>query len=96
MGQVNQVWQKRSHSLLSKTSPLLERFVIDKDISRRNVELYLSEYLKPLNKNARPRYEWNHGESSEFDLVQNEPSKARFEGVILSQEESIKFTDLPS
>ena len=78
-----------------KTSPLLERFVNDKDISGRNVDLYLNEYLKPLNKNARPSYEWNHGEASEFDLVQNEASKARFEGVILSQEESIKFTDLP-
>lgn len=78
-----------------KTSPLLERFVNDKDISGRNVDLYLNEYLKPLNKNAHPSYEWNHGEASEFDLVQNEANKARFEGVILSQEESIKFTDLP-
>ena len=77
-----------------KTSPLLERFVIDKDISGRNVDLYLNEYLKPLNKNALPSYEWNHGEASEFDLVQNEASKARFEGVILNQEDSIKFTEL--
>lgn len=76
------------------TSPLLERFVIDKDINGRNVELYINDYLKPLNKNVRPCFEWNKGDSSEFDLVQNETSKARFEGVILNQEDSIKFTDL--
>lgn len=77
-----------------KTSPLLERFIIDKDISGRNVDTYLNEYLKPLNKNVRPCFEWNDAESSNFDLNQNEFSKTLFEGVILNQEDSIKFTDL--
>lgn len=77
-----------------KTSPLLERFVIDKDINGRNVDLYLNEYLKPLNRTRAPSFEWNNSVSPEFDLVQTEVSKARFEGVILNQEDSIKFTEL--
>ena len=78
-----------------ETSPLLERFMIDKDIAGRSGELYQREYLTPLgNDSSPPRYTWNKGEKTEFILHHNEESKSLFDGVILNQEDSIKFTDL--
>lgn len=81
-----------------KTSPLLERFMLDKDINGRSTELYLRDYLTPLNTpGIPPSFTWGKSEKSEkseFILDPDEGSKARFEGVILNQEDSIKFTDL--
>ena len=78
-----------------ETSPLLERFMVDKDIAGRSGELYQREYLTPLgNDSLSPGYSWNKGEKTEFILHHNEESKSLFEGVILNQEDSIKFTDL--
>jgi len=78
-----------------ETSPLLERFMIDKDINSRSAELYLRDYLTPLNTTGvQPSFTWDKSEKSEFTLNPDEGSKTRFEGVILNQEDSIKFTDL--
>lgn len=77
-----------------ETSHLLERFMIDKDINGRSAELYLRDYLTPLKKTGvQPSFIWGKSEKREFTLNPDEGSKARFEGVILNQEDSIKFTD---
>ncbi|GMQ87554.1 MAG: hypothetical protein BMS9Abin08_0758 [Gammaproteobacteria bacterium] len=78
-----------------ETSPLLERFMVDKDINGRSAELYLRDYLTPLETTGvQPSFTWGKSEISEFTLAPDEGSKVRFEGVILNQEDSIKFTDL--
>ena len=77
------------------TSPRLEQFMIDKDINGRSAELYLRKYLTPLNNiGVQPSYTWGESQKCEFALHPNEESKGRFEGVVLNQEDSIKFTDL--
>lgn len=79
-----------------ETSPLFERFIIDKDINGRNGDLYLKDYLTPLNSTGvQPNFTLGTNDNCEFTLNPDENSKSRFEGVILSQEDSIKFTDLP-
>jgi len=79
-----------------ETSPLFERFMIDKDINGCNGDLYLKDYLTPLNSTgAEPSFTLGMNDNCEFTLNPNENSKSRFEGVILSQEDSIKFTELP-
>lgn len=79
-----------------ETSPLFERFIVDKDISGRNGDLYLKDYLTPINSTGvKPNFTIGTNDNSEFTLKSDENSKSRFEGVILSQEDSIKFTDLP-
>jgi len=78
-----------------ETSPLLERFMLDKDLSSRSVKSYLEDYLTPLNTiGVQPSFTWGKSGKSEFILNPDEGSKVRFEGVILNQEDSIKFTDL--
>ncbi len=79
------------------TSPRLEQFMIDKDIKGRNAELYLNKYLAPLQTtDVHPRFAWGGSKNDleEFSLNTNEENMGRFEGVVLNQEDSIKFTDL--
>ena len=75
---------------------MLERFILDKDISGRSAESYLRDYLTPLTRTGgQPGFSWEKGKTSSFILNPSEGSKTGFEGVILSQEDSIEFTNLP-
>jgi hypothetical protein len=81
-----------------ETSPRLEKYMEDPDISRASTEKYINEYLTPLKTTGKqPSYTWGNNvknEKKEFILDHDEGSKARFEGIILDQEDSIKFTEL--
>jgi len=85
------------------TSPRLEQFLSDKDLSRATatVETYFNDYLKPLdmlNKaDAGPSYAWDTGDKfdeTSFSINTSEASNRRFEGVVLNQEDSIDFTKM--
>lgn len=81
-----------------RTSPQLERFVEDEDIPRATAEIYLREYLTPLSSpddpNTSPCFAWASADDTPFNLNTNEENKRRFEGVVLNQEDSLKFTEL--
>ena len=78
-----------------ETSSRLEKYIADLDISHASTEKYINEYLTPLKKTGvQPSFTWGKSEKSEFTLNPDEGSKTRFEGVILNQEDSIKFTEL--
>jgi hypothetical protein len=84
------------------TSPRLEQFIDDDDLRRPTAETYLKDYLTPLassnSSNAKPCFAWDTGDKYEetpFALNPNEESRRRFEGVVLNQEDSLKFTELP-
>ena len=78
-----------------ETSPRLEKYMEDPDISRASTEKYINEYLTPLKTTGKqPSYTWGKNEKKEFILNHDEGSKVRFEGIILDQEDSIKFTEL--
>jgi len=84
------------------TSPRLEEFMDDEDLRRPTAETYLKDYLTPLDSvnssNAKPCFAWHKGDKYEetpFVLNPDEESKRRFEGVVLNQEDSLKFTELP-
>lgn len=85
-----------------ETSPRLEQFMVDDDLRRQTSATYLKDYLTPLDSlnksNATPCFAWDKGgkyEETPFVLNPDEESRSRFEGVVLNQEDSIKFTDLP-
>lgn len=85
-----------------ETSPRLELFMEDDDLKRKNTEGYLKDYLTPLdlpnNTNTKPCFYWDNGkeyEKTAFVLNCDEGSSGRFEGVVLNQEDSMKFTELP-
>lgn len=83
------------------TSPRLEQFLIDKDLARATTQTYLNDYLTPLslnnNASAKPCFVWGKGKGGEipFTLNADNESKRRFEGVVLNQEDSIKFSEIP-
>ncbi|MDO9312470.1 MAG: hypothetical protein Q7T85_12395 [Nitrosomonas sp.] len=85
------------------TSPRLEQFMVDKDLWRPTTDTYLNDYLTPLTSNistnAKPCFVWDKGDGYDvktlFELKPDGESKRRFEGVVLNQEDSLKFTDLP-
>lgn len=80
------------------TSPRLEKFLDDKDLARATTQTYLNDYLTPLNKPAaKPCFVWGNGKGEEtpFTLNTDEESKRRFEGVVLNQEDSIAFSEMP-
>lgn len=82
------------------TSPRLEQFLDDKDLARgATAQTYFSEYLTPLslpsNSTAKPSFVWGEGEETPFALNTDEERKHRFEGVVLNQESTIDFSDLP-
>ncbi len=80
------------------TSPRLEEFLIDRDVARSSTDIYLKDYLTPIENNGQePRFAWDNGieyKETPFDLDHDEKSRLRYEGVVLNQEDSIKFTDL--
>ncbi len=78
-----------------KTSPRLEQYLDDRDIQRPTTEDYIKDYLTPLASNVIPSFAWDNYEETPFTLNSAEVSKRRFEGVVLNQEDSIKFTELP-
>lgn len=85
------------------TSPRLEEFMGDPDLRRPTAETYLKDYLTPLasfnSSNAKPCFAWDKGgkyEETPFVLNPDAESRRRFEGVVLNQEDSLKFTELPS
>jgi len=82
------------------TSPRLEKFLGDKDLSRVTADTYLNNYLTPINNNSeeKPSFSWDNGESYEetpFVLNTDDDSKRRFDGVVLNQEDSMLFSDMP-
>lgn len=81
------------------TSPRLEKFLDDKDLARSTAQTYLNDYLTPLslfnNSAAKPCFAWGKGEETPFTLNTDEESKRRFEGVVLNQEDSINFSEMP-
>lgn len=84
------------------TSPRLEQFMDDEDLRRPTAETYFKDYLTPLasfnNSNAKPCFAWDKGDKYEetpFVLNPDKESRRRFEGVVLNQEDSLKFTELP-
>ena len=82
-----------------ETSPLLEKFMVDDDLRHPTPETYIKDYLTPLAcPNAKPCFYWDTGgkyEETQFVLNPDGESRRRFEGVVLNQEDSIKFTELP-
>ncbi len=84
------------------TSPRLEKFLDDKDLKRSTTQTYLDDYLTPMNlltnSNAKPCFAWDNGdeyEEAHFNLNTDDDSKRRFDGVVLNQEDSIVFSDMP-
>lgn len=81
------------------TSPRLEQFLDDKDLARVKAQAYLDEYLTPLglpnNSASKPCFVWGKGEETPFFLNVDEKRVRRFEGVVLNQEDSINFSELP-
>lgn len=81
------------------TSPRLEQFLNDKDLARAKVQTYLDEYLTPLSlpnsPDLKPCFVWGGGEETPFTLNADEKRDRRFEGVVLNQEDSINFSQLP-
>ncbi|MDP2884811.1 MAG: AAA family ATPase [Ignavibacteria bacterium] len=83
------------------TSPRLEQFRGDKDMARATSDTYLQNYVFPLapldSFSRKPIYAWDTGgkyEETQFTLDPDEGSRSRFEGVVLNQEDSLKFTEL--
>ncbi len=72
----------------------MEQYLEDKDIRGSNAESYLRSYLTPLNRPDQPTFVWNDGEEKVFSLQADSESRRRFEGVVLSQEDSLQFTEL--
>lgn len=84
-----------------ETSPLLEKFMVDEDLQRPTPDTYFKDYLTPLTSfngsNAKPCFYWDKGdkyEETQFVLNPDGESRRQFEGVVLNQEDSIKFTEL--
>lgn len=84
------------------TSPRLEHFLSDKDLTRVTTENYLNDYLAPLDQknksDAKPCFAWDNGDKyneTSFILTPDEESRRRYEGVVLNQEDSIDFTKMP-
>lgn len=81
------------------TSPRLEQFLNDKDLARAKAQTYLDEYLTPLSlpngPDSKPCFVWGRGEETPFTLNTDEKRDRRFEGVVLNQEDSINFSQLP-
>lgn len=81
-----------------QTSPQLEDFMNDDDIQKRSTEKYLNEYLRPINANnpsQHPIFTWADQEESIFTIQTTLESKRSFEGVVLNQEDSLSFTNVP-
>jgi len=83
------------------TSLRLEQFLSDKDQARKTADTYLKDYVVPLaslnSADGNPSFAWDTGgkyEETPFALNPDEESKRRFEGVVLNQEDSLKFTKL--
>jgi len=77
------------------TSPRLEAYLADKDVSRASSESYLSDYLTPLESpTTEPRFQWGNCTESNFALYPDEESRRRYEGIVLNQEDSIDFTKI--
>jgi energy-coupling factor transporter ATP-binding protein EcfA2 len=84
------------------TSPRLEQFMGDPDLlrlRRQTAETYLNDYLTPLSSfNAKPCFAWDKDgkyEETPFVLNPDDESRRRFEGVVLNQEDSLNFTEIP-
>lgn len=81
------------------TSPRLEQFLDDKDITRSTEQTYFKEYLTPLSSPSTsaftPCFVWGKGEETPFILNAEEERKRRYEGVVLNQEDTIDFSQLP-
>ncbi|MCX5827387.1 MAG: hypothetical protein NTV58_05210 [Deltaproteobacteria bacterium] len=78
----------------------LEQFLSDEDLPRVTVEAYLRDYLTPINnRNARPIFVFGKDavgdkiEGHTFNLNPDDVNKRRFDGIVLNQEESIKFAN---
>lgn len=78
------------------TSPRLEQFLDDKDIRGRAVEAYLEQYMVQLRTKHQPSFVWDNRKESPFTLKNDVEARGRYEGVILNQEDSLKFTALSS
>jgi hypothetical protein len=81
------------------TSPRLEQFLNDEDLPRAKAQTYLDEYLTPLgfanSPDSKPCFIWGRGEDTPFTLNTDDKRDRRFEGVVLNQEDSINFSQLP-
>lgn len=85
-----------------QTSPRLETFLDDRDLGKATAQTYLNDYLTPMMKTGdsvvEPSFAWGGGDDyslKPFEINTGEESKRRFDGVVLNQEDSIVFSDLP-
>lgn len=82
------------------TSPRLEKFLADRDVTRATAQTYFNEYLTPVGKLSSlvetPCFTWGKSAESPFVLNSDEKGKRLCDGVVLNQEDSIKFSELPS
>lgn len=80
------------------TSPRLEQFLDDRDLTRATAQTYFAEYLTPLDPinqtAAKPSFVWGKGDVTSFSLNSEEKGRRLFEGVVLNQEDSIKFSEM--
>ncbi len=81
------------------SSPRLDLFLRDTDFRNPSSDLYFKDYLKQCGARApaptiSPSFSWNGEKETHFATSQEAIHAARFEGVILNQEDSIKFTEL--
>ncbi|MES9901746.1 MAG: hypothetical protein ABW168_03570 [Sedimenticola sp.] len=76
------------------TSPRLESFLLDKDVQRRSEETYLNEYVAPTDGGDRqPSFQWGSGGKVNF-TINTEDNLRSYDGVILNQEDSLRFFDV--
>ena len=76
------------------TSPRLERFLSDRDVKRRTIQDYEMNYLAPFGTNLIPSYSWNRLNEASFQLYQSGESFHPYDGIVLNQEDSLKFTEM--
>ena len=84
------------------TSPRLEEFLEDKDLRRVTAETYLKDYIGPFDaSDSAPSFVWAESGSpngdgmTPFSLRTDPESQSRYDGVVLNQQDSIEFTEMP-
>jgi len=74
------------------TSPRMERFLADQDLRQKSPQAYHDQYLTPIGTNHQPSFIWNSQGETSFVFRQGEENLRSYEGVILNQEDSLRFT----
>jgi hypothetical protein len=76
------------------TSPRFEQFLVDKDVGRRPPSYYLDGYIKPFQSQNKPTFAWNKANVTPFTLNENNENQGAYDGIVLNQEDSLKFTEM--